>query len=105
VKETAMLRHLMIAVAAVALGLALAAPARAAEQEPALKDAPGRDLVESQCAACHSLEYIRTNSPFMTQKAWSAEVHKMINAFGAPIEPADAQTIIDYLVRNYGAPG
>lgn len=96
-----MLRHPMIAVAAVAL--ALAAEARA--EEPALKDAPGRALVESQCAACHSLEYIRTNSPFMTQKVWGAEVHKMINAFGAPIEPADAQTIIDYLVRNYGAPG
>ncbi|HJT07271.1 MAG TPA: cytochrome c [Stellaceae bacterium] len=100
-----MLRHSMIAVAAVTVALALAAQARAEEQEPALKDAPGRALVESQCAACHSLEYIRTNSPFMTQKVWEAEVHKMIKAFGAPIEPADAQTIIDYLVRNYGAPG
>jgi len=103
VKEGAMLRHSMIAVAAVTV--ALAVQARAEEQEPALKDAPGRALVESQCAACHSLEYIRTNSPFMTQKVWEAEVHKMIKAFGAPIEPADAQTIIDYLVRNYGAPG
>ena len=98
-----MLRHLMIAVAAVAL--AFAAQARAAEQEPALKDAPGRDLVESQCAACHSLEYIQTNAPFMTQKMWEAEVNKMINAFGAPIEPADAKAIIDYLAHNYGSPG
>jgi mono/diheme cytochrome c family protein len=98
-----MLRHLMIAVAAAAV--AFAAEARAAEQEPALKDAPGRDLVEGHCAACHSLEYIPTNAPFMTQKVWEAEVHKMINAFGAPIEPADAQGIIDYLVRNYGSPG
>lgn len=99
-----MLRHLMIAAVA-ALAITLAAPARAQEQEPALKDAPGREVVESQCAACHSLAYIRTNSPFMTQKAWEAEVNKMINAFGAPIEPADAKTIIDYLARNYGAPG
>lgn len=98
-----MLRYPIIAAAVVTV--ALAARARAEEQEPALKDAPGRALVESQCAACHSLEYIRTNSPFMTQKVWEAEVRKMINAFGAPIEPADAQAIIDYLVRNYGAPG
>jgi sulfite dehydrogenase (cytochrome) subunit B len=97
-----MLRPLMIAVLAAG---AAAPPARAAAQEPALKDAPGRALVESQCAACHSLEYIRTNSPFMTQKVWEAEVTKMIKAFGAPIEPADATAIIDYLVRNYGTPG
>ena len=98
-----MLRHTMIAVAAVAA--ALAGQARAAAQGPALKEAPGRAVVESHCAACHSLEYIPTNSPFMTQKVWDAEVNKMIKVFGAPIEPADAQTIIDYLVRNYGAPG
>jgi hypothetical protein len=27
---------------------------------------------------------------------------KMINAFGAPIDPADAKTIRDYLKQNYG---
>jgi sulfite dehydrogenase (cytochrome) subunit B len=104
VKEFAMTRHLIIA--AIAAGVVvLCTQAHAAEREPALKDAPGRDLVESQCAACHSLEYIPTNSPFMTQKAWEAEVNKMIKAFGAPIEPADANAIIDYLVHNYGSPG
>jgi hypothetical protein len=29
----------------------------------------------------------------------------MIKAFGAPIAPEDAKTIVDYLVRNYGKPG
>jgi hypothetical protein len=29
-------------------------------------------------------------------------VAKMINAFGAPIDPADAKTIADYLKANYG---
>jgi sulfite dehydrogenase (cytochrome) subunit B len=96
-----MLRHLMIA----AVALSSIAAAHAEERDVPLKDAPGRDLVEGHCAACHSLDYIRTNSPFMTQKVWEVEVNKMINAFGAPIEPADAKTIIDYLARNYGAPG
>ncbi len=97
-----MLRHLMIV--AIAAGAAVAT-ARAEEHAMPLKDAPGRDVVEGNCAACHSLEYIRTNSPFMTAKVWDAEVNKMINAFGAPIEPADAKAIIDYLARNYGSPG
>lgn len=26
----------------------------------------------------------------------------MIKAFGAPIEEADAKTIVDYLAKNYG---
>jgi sulfite dehydrogenase (cytochrome) subunit B len=58
----------------------------------------------ANCEACHSLDYIRINAPFMTRKAWEAEVAKMITVFGAPIDPADARTIADYLVRNYGKP-
>lgn len=99
-----MLRHLMI-VAIAAGAVAVLPAARAEEHAMPLKDAPGREVVEGNCAACHSLEYIRTNSPFMTAKVWEAEVNKMINAFGAPIEPADAKAIIDYLARNYGSPG
>lgn len=91
--------------AAVALGAAVAGTADAAEQPVPLKDAPGRDVVEANCGACHSLDYIRTNAPFMTAKVWEAEVAKMINAFGAPVEPADARTIVDYLARQYGIPG
>jgi hypothetical protein len=32
------------------------------------------------------------------------EVGRMIKAFGAPIEDADAKTIADYLKTNYGGP-
>jgi hypothetical protein len=42
------------------------------------------------------------NSPFLGPAQWDAEVAKMIKAFGAPIEPADAKTIGDYLKENYG---
>ena len=34
-----------------------------------------------------------------------AEIDKMIKVFGAPIEPADAAVIVDYLVKNYGTAG
>jgi hypothetical protein len=33
---------------------------------------------------------------------WNAEVTKMIKAFGAPINDADAKAIVDYLTKNYG---
>jgi hypothetical protein len=89
--------------AAVAAGIA--APAAAEEKEVALAPGPGADIVAADCNACHSLDYIRTNAPFMTGKIWEAEVAKMINVFGADIDPADAKTIVDYLTRNYGKPG
>ncbi|HEX7967701.1 MAG TPA: hypothetical protein VF502_05740 [Stellaceae bacterium] len=99
-----MLRNLMIAACAAGV-TAVVATAHAEERMVPLKDAPGHEVVETNCGSCHSLDYIRTNSPFMTAKVWEAEVTKMINAFGAPIEPPDAKTIIDYLARNYGIPG
>ena len=42
-------------------------PASARADEPAvhLKQAPGVDVVEGQCGACHSLDYIVMNSPFL----------------------------------------
>jgi sulfite dehydrogenase (cytochrome) subunit B len=90
----------------VVAALLAAAPATAlAEEKPVpLKPGPGQDVVGANCGACHSLDYIRTNAPFMTGKVWEAEVSKMIKVFGAPIEPADAKTIIEYLTKTYGTP-
>jgi sulfite dehydrogenase (cytochrome) subunit B len=91
----------IIAIAAVAAGLAL--PAAAEERPVALKQAPGLDAVEANCGACHSLDYIQMNSPFPSATVWDAEVTKMIKAFGAPIGEADAKTIAEYLKKNYGS--
>ena len=85
------------------IGLCAALPALAGEDAIALKEAPGRDVVVNNCAACHSLDYIQTNAPFPTQKVWDAEVTKMIKVFGAPIGDADAKAIVDYLAKNYGS--
>jgi hypothetical protein len=75
-----------------------------AEEKPVrLRQAPGLDKVEAQCSACHSLDYVQMNSPFLSAAGWDAEVARMINAFGAPIGEADAKTIVDYLDKNYGS--
>ena len=92
-------RRIAIAV----LALVLAAPALGQEKPVELKKAPGLDKVEANCAACHSLDYIPMNSPFPNAALWDAEVTKMIKAFGAPIDDADAKAIGDYLKKNYGS--
>ena len=89
------------------IGMALfvvlfAAPAVAEEKPVELKQAAGRDAVEANCAACHSLDYIQMNAPFLDAAGWDAEVTKMIKTFGAPIDDADAKAIADYLKANYG---
>ena len=93
----------MRAFAIALLAALMAAPAAAQEKPVALKKAPGLDKVEANCGACHSLDYIQMNSPFMTSAVWDAEIAKMINVFGAPISEADARAIADYLKANYGA--
>jgi hypothetical protein len=80
----------------------LAAPAVADEAQIELKKAPELELVEGNCAACHSLDYIQMNSPFLNASGWDAEVTKMIKAFGAPISDTDAKLIANYLKANYG---
>jgi mono/diheme cytochrome c family protein len=93
----------MRAIAIILFGALAAAPAAAQEKPVALKRAPGLDKVEAHCGACHSLDYIQMNSPFPNAALWDAEVTKMIKAFGAPIDEADARAIVDYLKANYGS--
>ena len=67
-----------------------------------LKPGKGSELAQTQCAACHSLDYIQMNSPFLNGAGWTAEVTKMISVFGADINEADAKQITEYLTQTYG---
>ena len=93
------MRTIMIALAAAVFAL----PAATQEKPIGLKQAPGVDKVESNCASCHSLDYIVMNSPYPNAALWDAEVTKMIRAFGAPINEVDAKEIADYLKKNYSS--
>jgi sulfite dehydrogenase (cytochrome) subunit B len=81
--------------------LTLAGSARA-QENIVLKSGDGRETVESYCGACHSLDYLPENA-FLNRQGWESEVTKMIKAFGAPIESADAKVIIGYLSANYSS--
>ena len=96
------MRSIARTAATAALVAMIVAPAWAEEKPVHLKSAPGLDKVEANCAACHSLDYVVINSPFLNATQWDATVSKMINAFGAPIDSADAKAIVDYLKANYG---
>jgi mono/diheme cytochrome c family protein len=86
------------------IALMAALPAAADESAVTLKDGAGKQTVEANCLACHSLDYIPMNSVFLDRKGWEATVTKMIKAMGAPIRSDDVPVIVDYLVRNYGKP-
>ena len=86
----------------VTLTLLAASAAVAGENQLELKDGPGKDLVLTHCAVCHSVDYIPMNSPFLDRKGWEASVNKMVKVMGAPIPPEDAQKIVDYLAGQYG---
>jgi mono/diheme cytochrome c family protein len=92
----------VFAVTLIAAFAATLSAAAAQEQAITLKPGPGLDKVQVNCSACHSLDYIQINSPFLNAAGWQAEVTKMIKAMGAPIGDEDAKAIVDYLAKNYG---
>jgi hypothetical protein len=92
----------MKAVLAGCIALVAVSPCGAGEDQVALKDGPGRDVVEANCIMCHSLDYIPMNSVFLDRKGWEASVNKMIKVMGAPIRSEDVPAIVEYLARNYG---
>ena len=93
-----MIRYMTLAM------LLTATPALAQQAEKVqLKPGPGLDTVETTCSNCHTLNYIRMNSVFLTPDAWKAEVTKMREAYGGPFDEATADTIVKYLSENYAA--
>jgi len=90
-------KGLVVVLAAIAVGPAT----KADEDSVKLKPGDNLDIVEQNCAACHSLDYIQMNAPFLDQKGWQAEVAKMVNALKAPITEADQQKIVEYLSSHY----
>ena len=68
-----------------------------------LKPGPNLEVVQNNCMACHSVDYIQTQprGPKFKSEFWNAEVTKMIKVYGAPIDQSDADKIIEYLAATY----
>jgi sulfite dehydrogenase (cytochrome) subunit B len=73
------------------------------EETAAFKPGPNREVVQNNCTACHSADYIKTQPEGEKFKKdfWQAEVTKMIKVYGAPIDDADIGKIVAYLTATY----
>lgn len=59
------------------------------------------DAINANCLSCHSAGML--TQPNLAKATWAAEVDKMIHAFKAPIDQANATAIVDYLAATKGA--
>jgi mono/diheme cytochrome c family protein len=96
---------MLTAVASLGVVAATAAPVNymLPEETAAFKPGPNLDVVQNNCTACHSADYIKTQPQGEKFKKdfWTAEVTKMIKVYGAPIEDADVGKIVEYLAATY----
>jgi mono/diheme cytochrome c family protein len=71
-----------------------------------LPPGPGKDVFAAACISCHSTRYITTQPP-MNQSQWTAEVHKMIKTYGAPVAEEQVGPTVQYIMatKEAGGPG
>jgi sulfite dehydrogenase (cytochrome) subunit B len=96
---------LVLAMSATGLVVARAKPVsyKLPDETAAFKTTDDVAIVQNNCTACHSVDYIQTQPRAQKSKRdfWQAEVTKMIKVYGAPIEEGDIGKIVDYLAANY----
>ena len=92
----------ILIVAAMLAGMFLPAVAQQAQNnQPQLPDGPGKDVVQSVCSTCHSLNrFIHTG---YTPKGWQTVIAMMRNV-GAPLTPDQVPVVTAYLTKNYPEP-
>lgn len=56
-----------------------------------------RPEFQTSCVICHSPRLALNQPPFRREK-WAEIVHKMVTAYGAPLNPSDEAQVVDYLV-------
>ena len=64
-----------------------------------LPDAKGRELVQTVCNSCHSVDLITTHR--RTRDEWTGTVQRMAQ-HGASATDDQFHTIVDYLTNNFG---
>src|SRR5262249_42883369 len=86
------------AAAFAALVLGAATPLRA-QTASALPPGASRDLVAPACSQCHSLNVIMAGRD--GRVGWKKHVYNMVLR-GAQLTPREADTVIQYLITNFG---
>lgn len=68
-------------------------------QSENLPPAPIRPKVRTACLECHDASIIRQQR--LDRKSWQKVLDKMIR-WGALVEPADREPMLDYFTENFG---
>jgi hypothetical protein len=63
---------------------------------------PGYEIAVQKCGICHSADYVNLQPPGMSVTQWTAELTKMRNAYGAPLDEIDINLLSVYLATAYG---
>jgi competence ComEA-like helix-hairpin-helix protein len=77
------------------LYLAFALPS----DETALPPGEGQAIVQQKCASCHALKVVTGKRA--SRQQWSTIVDQMVTR-GADVSDDDIDTLLDYLVKNFG---
>lgn len=96
-----MTTRLFFAACGVLLGAASAYAQQTGPQQPQLPDGPGKDIVQSVCAGCHSLN--RFTHTGYTPDGWKTVIAMMRNV-GAPLTPDQVPVVTAYLIKNFPEP-
>ena len=67
-----------------------------------LPPGPGMAALAENCTACHSPSMMFQQPPLPRDK-WEGIVTKMIEVYKAPVDPAAAPRIVDYLMARQAA--
>ena len=92
-----MFKTLVASVVAAALGAGWTAAHAQMQDQPSMPNGKGKQLVESMCSACHSLQLIK-NSIGYSREHWRELTSYMVNMSGSP---AQQNEVLDYLATNF----
>jgi competence ComEA-like helix-hairpin-helix protein len=70
------------------------------QDDSALPDGPGKEIIKKSCSQCHNASVIVTK-PGRTDDDWTDILNKMIGR-GAVLSDEDGDTLLDYLSTNFG---
>lgn len=82
------------------LAASLTAVSSSIAQAQDLPAGKGKELVENTCGSCHGLDVVV--SQHATKDGWASIVDYMVSR-GASGTPAEIQTIVEYLAKNFPA--
>lgn len=75
------------------------APRKAAPAVAVTSADRGKQVFENKCLLCHEVDLVEQQR--LGKPGWTREVEKMVR-WGAIVTDAEKESLVDYLVKNYG---